>query len=517
MADETSDASGIFTTQDEDAYSSSFARPRRGGEDDDASTDIVAEFPSLDDDNSVIISEEDISGVYTKSQQSQSSTGGRMGAAPSVDAANMPYYDIENSTSDGDTNMIMGNYSKVPPPEPSTPPPDEKKSSSWFSDALQMFGVPIATMPTSGSSPDRASVEKTSPVAEREPDHVKPEDMPSYGVPKKVVNTPPPVPVAGEQPAKVCGMKASRMILISSCLVIIALVVVIAAIVISGDDDDGDGGSRGIPSPGENSPDIEDFVTTTVPTMTPTMTPTAAKPDDPSECPPDIDNVSFLVASETGNCTWLRNREPVFVEFLCESEQEVADLCLTTCKSCNTNITTLAPTAAPSTATPTTSSPTIFLITQFPTAPTDPPTQVPTGSPTAAPTFGPTTNPTSIPTFVPTFLPTFEPTGFPTFEPSPEPTFQITNGPTSPSVSAFPSIVITEEPTATLTLGPTSAPSVEANCEPDLPGPIPDFAGGQQSCAWLSQTNVNYRRNQCEPGDPAFLHCPTTCRSCIQE
>lgn len=512
--DLTSDASGIFTTN-----SASLASQKKTVNDDD-SVEIVSAFPSLDDDDSAIISDEGAmsgvsSGIYTGNQQSQ--TTGQLGMLSTSTPENTnPFdYDLENSASDDQTDQVLGHYGKLLDQKPSTPPA-EKKTTSWLQDTFQKFGLQINTMPTASSSPDTSPAEKKSPRDAEDPKNVTHEtiaigrelkDEDDDGVAAVVAS-----PGAQEvEQSKICGMSVSRIIMISSLLVVVALAVVIAAVATGNGDDGDDGSSKGT---GINLQDI----LTPKPTQAPTIA-TGMPVTTPLDCPPDNDDVSFQIASNTVNCTWFRDREQVFIEIICEDMPDVADICRTSCKNCEMNEpsaspVTSGPTVTPSTSLPTTSMPTIFGFTQFPTAPTDPPTLGPTNSPTDLPTSGPTNGPTTTPTVFPTLNPTPRPTGFPTLGPTLGPTSS-TQFPTTLSgpLSIPPT---TASPTPRPTPRPTAVPTVTANCEPDFPGPIPDFPG-TLTCAWLAQTNESYRNGQCQPGRPAFIHCQTTCRSCLDE
>ena len=469
------DASGIFTHADGNSFTQNGNRLGP-----DESIDIVSNYPALDDD-SVIISDDDMasgasSGVYTK----KSDPSGRV-AVPGASKSDFgKLYDLENSTSDGNTNDIMGEYgTKDSSAHKNLLDDMDNKNTSYFDQ-------PIKTMPTDDSSPGMATHKQTGGIFFN----------------------------GNEEPSKLCGIPVSRVIMISACFVLIALVVVVASVVASSQNDGG-GSTRdteledqtdftGLLTPSPSSPPLE---------MVPVRPPAPTE----SSCLPDDDNTSFTVADVEVNCGWLRGKDNLFISVVCDGAEGVDLICTTTCV-CGTTLTptseptmspTIMPTMSPTTTQPSTSSPTPLDFTQFPTSPTDPPTSLPTVAPTTQPTDGPTR--------LPTVQPTSQPTGAPTVRPTETPTLAQNSPTLSPTFSQAPTIFTTAAPTVLatrpITNVPTSQPTISVDCEDDLPGTIPS-SPSFWTCSWLAQTNANFRRAQCNEGDPAFDHCPTTCRSC---
>mmetsp|Transcript_12419 Transcript_12419/g.23770 ORF Transcript_12419/g.23770 Transcript_12419/m.23770 type:complete len:516 (+) Transcript_12419:78-1625(+) len=503
--------SGIFTYAD---GNSSMGGSRPPGYDE--SIDIVSNYPALDDDDSVIISDDDLtsgvsSGVYTE----QNDPSGKIAASGSSKTNFEKLYDIENSISDGNTNEIMGEYGTK---ESNS---HKNRLDDMGSNKSPHYDQPIKTMPTGDTSPDRSTPKQTGAI---------------YGSPphSRFAGKGRGAPPDEGDSSKLCGMPVSRVIMISACCVVIALVVVVVSVVLASQDD---GGSGTRETEFEDRPDLSGFLTPS-PSQPPVETP-PVPPPTPAEsgCLPDDDGTSFTVADVEVNCEWLRGRDEFFIQVVCDETEGVDGICSTTCvcgtttepTSVPTGPPTFVPTGSPTTAEPSTSSPTPLDFTQFPTSPTDPPTFPPTAAPTTQPTDGPTrfptANPTTNPTLAPTGQPTPPPTRAPTRLPTRQPTSPPTRGPTlapnvetlSPTFTQAPTIFTTAAPTVfatrALTNPPTSQPTITLNCADDLPGSIP-FSPSFWTCSWLAQVNAVFRRAQCQEGDPAYFHCPTTCRSC---
>ena len=405
--DDPSEASGIFTTNEEAS--------KRGAADD--VSDIVAGYPALDDE-SLIISEDGgpttaASGIFTE-QQTQSTPGNKSGVA-------------DSSTSGGNTNEIMGSYAKLG--NSLKVAPDEKKSNSWLTDAFQKFGLPLmgSATPTAKSSPNRVAQAQVGMGSDLD-------DFSALTPDKPVEQVNAPASATGiaagaaagaatpaEETSKFCGVTATRAILICGCLVIVALAVVVVAVILANDDDSsGSDQNNAI-----DDPDFDRFLT-----WSPTASPTTEKVVVIPNCPPDNDMVTFLVTSEIKDCAWLRSREQTFVDVLCETRQDIANECRTTCVNCETD----QPSVSPTTAGPTTSSPS--------STPSISPTEV---GETRAPSPSPTTGqPSPIPSQTPT-IPTQAPTGFPTLAPV------VTELPTTEAPSFVPT-----------TLAPTATPSTSS-------------------------------------------------------
>ena len=493
------DVSGIFTYAD---GNSSMGAARNGNRPDE-SIDIVANYPSLDDDDSVIISEDDMtsgasSGVYAK----QNDPSRRVAVSGSAKTNFGKLYDIENSVSDGNTNEIMGEYG--------TKDNLSRKSLLDNKDGKKSpyYDQPIKMMPTGDSSHDKSTSRQTKAIffnGNSPPSRFESEE---------------------EEPSKLCGMPVSRVIMISACFVVIALIVVVVSVVVTSQSDDG-GSTQGTQL--EDQPNFPDFVTPS-PSPSPVETAPVFPPTSAgSDCLPDDDDTTFTVADVEVNCMWLRDKDDLFIKVVCDETEGVDLICSTTCVCGSTEAPTFAPTFAPTsaptsapsvsptTAEPTTSSPTPLDFTQFPTSPTDPPTMSPTAAPTTPPTNEPTAIPTEQPTSQPTRAPTHRPTEQPTSQPTGTPTLAPNSPTSSPTISQAPTIFTTPAPTIFVTRPitnvPTSAPTISVDCEDDLPGTIPS-SPSFWTCSWLAQTNAGFRRSQCDEGDPAFEHCPTTCRSC---
>jgi hypothetical protein len=392
--DDPSEVSGIFTTQEEESTFASQSQRRGGRSIGDNASDIVSGYPALDDE-SLIVSEDGghsaaASGIFTE-QQSRATSGVGSAAGKSNGSKKSPAngalggtnsYDVENSTtSGGNTNDIIGGYGTLGTLNTSSPP-DGKKSNSWLTDAFQLFGLPLGTMPTAKSTPDKAT---TNLTPRQEDDAMQSDlgDSVSALTPDKPVYTASAAMAAytertasgnnaaagsnGPEPTKVCGIRTSRLIIASGALVIVALIVVIVAVVLSNNDDD--------PPPSLiPDADFNNFLT-----RTPTASPSTE--DDVvvnPNCFPDDDSATFIVSQETVDCAWLRSRESVFIEVLCDTRSDIATTCRTTCQNCFTEQPSFAPSTHEPSTSPTTPSPTIFLISQFPTRTTVPPSAGPT-------------------------------------------------------------------------------------------------------------------------------------------